>query len=140
MRYIFASPAGRSSRRGTAALEFALIAPLLLMLTLGVVLYAGWFWTAQSVQVLASEGARAAVAGLDDAERDQLARAVIARQADQAIGVDPARLDVRVSSDAEAVTVRVDYDASAHPLRTIPLVPPPPASIKRSALVRVGGY
>lgn len=131
----------RDRRRGSAAVEFALIAPFLLALLMGVLLYGGWFWLAHSVQALAAEGARAAVAGLDEAERRTLAAGAVAQQAPFVAGFDPARATVVVSSDQNAVTVRVVYDAADHPLRALPgLIPPPPAVIERSAVVRVGGY
>lgn len=64
-------------RRGVAAIEFAIIAPMLILLLFAMVMYGGWFWMAHSVQSLASEGARAAVAGLDPVEREQLARSFV---------------------------------------------------------------
>lgn len=58
-----------SCRRGGAAVEFAILAPVLLALVSGGVFYSRWFTVASQTQNLASDGARAAVAGLDDAER-----------------------------------------------------------------------
>uniref|UniRef100_UPI00289A9E19 TadE/TadG family type IV pilus assembly protein n=1 Tax=Brevundimonas sp. TaxID=1871086 RepID=UPI00289A9E19 len=54
----------RPSREGAAAVEFALVGPILILLLIGIVVYGGWFLTAQTVQAVASEGARAAVGGL----------------------------------------------------------------------------
>ena len=52
--------AGRSlSRRGIAALEFALVAPLFLVLVFGIVVYGIYFATWIVVTEAASEGARA---------------------------------------------------------------------------------
>ena len=64
----------KTAREGAAAVEFALVGPILVFLLIGIVVYGGWFLMAQSVQALASEGARAAVGGLDSAERESLAR------------------------------------------------------------------
>ena len=58
-----------SCKRGGAAVEFAILAPVLLALVAGGVFYSRWFTVASQTQNLASDGARAAVAGLDDAER-----------------------------------------------------------------------
>lgn len=56
-------------RRGSAAVEFAILAPVLLALVAGGVFYSRWFTVAAQTQNLASDGARAAVAGIDDNER-----------------------------------------------------------------------
>lgn len=53
--------ARRRGREGVAAVEFALVGPILVLLLIGIVVYGGWFLMAQSVQALASEGARAAI-------------------------------------------------------------------------------
>jgi Flp pilus assembly protein TadG len=130
-----------AQRRGSAAIEFALVGPMLIVLLAGMVVYGGWFWLAQSVQSLATEGARAAVGGLDAVEREQLARAFVVAEADGAAGLDPALVTVSVSSDSEAIRVRVAYDARDNPVMLLagPL-PKPPTLIERSATVRIGGY
>lgn len=126
---------------GTAALEFALVSPLFLFLIIGIVVYGSWLWMAQGVQSLASEGARAAVAGLDPGERDELARDAVDDGLAGAGMLDPALTRVAVSSDARLIRVVVSYDAASHPLMAMAtLVPPPPAHIERSAVVRIGGY
>lgn len=128
-------------RQGSAAIEFALVGPLMILLLSGMVVYGGWFWLAQSVQSLASESARAAVGGMDDAERRQLAMAFVARQAAQGSGLAPSLITTTVVSDAESVRVRIAYDAHAHPILLLagPL-PKPPTLIERSAVIRTGGY
>lgn len=132
----------RASRReGSAAVEFALVGPILILLLAGLVVYGGWCWMAQSVQSMASEGARAAVGGLDAAEREQLARTFIATQAQAGAGLDPSRAVVTVQSDIEAIRVRVAYDVSDEPVMALAgLLPAPPGVIERTAVVRIGGY
>jgi hypothetical protein len=107
------------------------------------VVYGGWFWLAQSVQSLATEGARAAVGGLDAVEREQLARAfVVADQAGGAAGLDPALVTVtRLQRLQRPSGSRVAYDARDNPVMLLagPL-PKPPTLIERSATVRIGGY
>jgi Flp pilus assembly protein TadG len=51
----------KSDRGGSAAVEFALIGPILIAVLLAAVVYGGWFLMAQSVQSLASEAARASI-------------------------------------------------------------------------------
>ena len=132
---------GQRSRAGAAAVEFALIAPLFIALILGAVVYGGWFWLSQSVQSLATEGARAALGGLDAAEQRALAEGFVSRHGAPQAGLDPRLTTVVFAAEAEALTVTVAYDASQHPLLLLagPL-PRPPSMIRRSAVVRIGGY
>ena len=132
---------GLRNDSGTAAIEFALIGPLLILLLAGIVVYGGWLWTAQSVQGLAAETARAALGGLDDEEREDLAREFVQLAAADTIGIDPGKMGVGVISDANAVRVTLSYDASNHPMMALAgLVPTPSPIIQRSAVVRTGGY
>lgn len=55
------------------AVEFALVAPLFLLLVFGTMIFALYFATFVAVIHGASEGARASVAGLSDAERAEMA-------------------------------------------------------------------
>lgn len=128
-------------RQGSAAIEFALVGPLFVMLLAGMVVYGGWFWLAQSVQSLATESARAAVGGLDDTERRELATAFVGREARRGAGLDPALITTTVTSTADSVRVHIAYDAHAHPIVLLagPL-PKPPMLIQRDAVVRTGGY
>lgn len=72
---------------------------------MGMVVYGGWFWLAQSVQSLASESARAAIGGLDAAERASLDRGFVAAS-DGGSALDLTRTAVVLESDAEAIRVR----------------------------------
>lgn len=130
----------RRDRRGVAAIEFAIVAPLLIMMMFGMIMYGSWFWMAHSVQSMASEGARAAIAGLDPAEREQLARAFVGLQVGD-LGLDSAKAAVEVESTPNVIRVDIAYDASDHPLMALSgLVPSPPKVIRRTAVVRLGGY
>lgn len=132
---------GWKDERGSAAVEFALVGPLLILLLIGMIVYGGWFWLAQSVQSLASEAARASIAGLDGAERTQLAQTYVSRHADALAGLDPARASLTVQSDADSIQVRILYDAHDHPVMSLAgLIPAPPSTIERTAVVRIGGY
>ena len=130
----------RRDRRGVAAIEFAIVAPLLIMMMFGMIMYGSWFWMAHSVQSMASEGARAAIAGLDPAEREQLARAFVGLQVGD-LGPDGAKAAVEVESTPTVIRVDIAYDASDHPLMALSgLIPSPPKVIRRTAVVRLGGY
>lgn len=127
-------------RRGVAAIEFAIVAPLLIMMMFGMIMYGSWFWMAHSVQSMASESARAAIAGLDPTEREQLARAFVGVQVSD-LGLNAAKAAVAVESTPTVIRVNIAYDASDHPLMALSgLIPSPPKIIRRTAVVRLGGY
>lgn len=127
-------------QRGVAAIEFAIVAPALILMMLAMIMYGSWFWMAHSVQAMASEGARAAIAGLDPAEREQLARAFVAAQVGD-LGLDAAKAAIAVESSPTAIRVDIAYDAGGHPLMALSgLIPSPPKTIRRTAVVRLGGY
>lgn len=131
---------GRSRREGVAAIEFAMVAPLFIVMMLAIAVYGGWFWMAHSVQALAAEGARAAIAGLDANERGQLARTTVNSQARE-LGLDPALASTQVINNAGAMEISVTYDATDHPLMGLAvMVPKPPALIVRTAIVRLEDY
>lgn len=138
---IFPFQSSRSDRQGSAAIEFALVGPLMILMLVGMVVYGGWMWLAQSVQTLATESARAAVAGLDTAERISLAQAFVAAEAETGAGLPRDHLTVTVDSDEQAIRVHIAFDASDHWVMTMSgLLPPPPAVIRRTAIVRTGGF
>lgn len=140
MRRCSSLPPPSRDRRGVAAIEFAMVASLLILMMIGIVVYGGWFWMAHSVQSLASEGARAAIAGLDPAERATLARGFVSAQVGD-LGLRADRASVEVESTASVIRVNVVYDASDHPLMALAaIVPAPPPTIRRTAVVRLGGY
>lgn len=131
----------RNDRQGSAAVEFALVGPILIAILLAAVVYGGWFLMAQSIQALAAEGARAAVGGLDAAERDQLARAEVAASARDMGALDPARITVRTDGEGGTFRIVVAYDIRDHPVMLLGgMLPRPPEVIERSAAIRTGGH
>lgn len=138
---VYSHANGKRRREGSAAIEFALVGPLLIMMLVGMVVYGGWMWLAQSVQTLATESARAAVGGLSAAERVSLAQAFVAAEAEDGAGLARDHLTVTVDSDAAAIRVRIAFDARDHPIMMMSgLLPAPPSIIRRTAIVRTGGY
>jgi Flp pilus assembly protein TadG len=134
----------RADLLGAIAVEFAFIAPILLLLLVGIIGYGYTLSVYNGVQQLAAEAARASVAGLDDAERDRLARAFVARSVESYAFLDPSRLTVRtVALGAPApsfeVTVAYDYsDTIFNRLGAIVALPMP--VVERRAVVQRGGY
>ncbi|WFE77027.1 TadE/TadG family type IV pilus assembly protein [Roseinatronobacter sp. S2] len=64
----------RAGEKGAVAVEFALIAPLLIALVFGTISFGYLFGVSHSVQQLAAEAARVSVKGLEDDEREELAK------------------------------------------------------------------
>ena len=64
----------RHETRAVAALEFAMVAPVLLLMVLGMMCFGFYYTYLHELQELASSAARASVAGLSQSERDTLAR------------------------------------------------------------------
>lgn len=125
---------------GSAAVEFALIGPVLILMLMGIFTYGGYFLTAQTVQQFANDAARAAIAGLDDDERlaiaEQSLRAALSTQSH--MRGDLAGIDVR--RDGEVLAVDVTYDASEEIYWAVQtLVPTPSPIIRRTAAIRLGG-
>ena len=102
----------RSSQSGAVAVEFMLIAPLLLALMFGTVTVGYFMALSHSVQQLASGAARASVARLDAAERQSLAEAYLAQSGTRypllvAENVQP---DIAVESGTNpAITIDIVY-------------------------------
>ena len=122
-----------SCRRGGAAVEFAILAPALLSLVAGGVFYSRWFTVASQTQNLASDGARAAVAGLDDAERDAIVANLMTSAAVRVPLEQGSTRSWRVWRDGDLYAVSVtttlpDYDLSR-------LIPRPDRHVTREAVV-----
>lgn len=133
-----------AAERAAAAVEFALILPIFLALLFGIVVFGGYFAVIHSVQQIAAEAARAAIAGLSNAERTALATSNMTVNAPAYPLLAPARLKlVSAATDASGntFTVTVSYDASDMFIFSLPAIVPVPSSlIVRSAAIQRGGY
>lgn len=128
------------SDRGASAVEFALVAPLFLLILLGILAYGGYFWRAHALQQVANDAARAAIAGLTAPERASIARATVQSEIGRLGGIEPARAAVTVSEEEDAILVTLAYDARQDVFFQLPLVPMPAPVISRIAAVRLGGF
>jgi Flp pilus assembly protein TadG len=130
-------------KRGTSAVEFAFLAPLFLLILLGMVAYGIYFGAAHSVQQLAADAARTAVAGIDSTDRQNLVSAFISRNAAGYAFVDPDKLVVEArdsSADGTQFVVSVSYDARNLPIwDLLPDLPMPEVIIARRSTIRIGG-
>lgn len=132
-----------ADRTATAAVEFAIVAPLFVMLMLGMIAYGIYFGASHSIQQIAADAARTAVAGLDQAERQALVAGFISRNADGYAFVDIAKLSVEArdrSRDGNQFEVEVSYDARNLPIwNLLSGLPMPGTTISRSSTIRIGG-
>lgn len=131
-------------RSGVAAIEFAIVGPLFFIVLLGALIFAIYFGTVHSVQQLAAEAARATVQGLSETERAELAKTQVASIVGSYPLIDPSYLTVNAATsatDANLFNVSISYDASRSIVFAFEgLIPMPPKTIARSAVVRRGGY
>lgn len=142
-----AGPAKRffssGSESGASAVEFALIAPVFLLLVFGALAYGLYFGAAHAVQQLAADAARAAVAGVSAPERRSLAEGYIAKNGGAYLLLDPARLTVAAQpsgADPDQFVVALAYDAGALPIWNLnPPLPLPSPIIRFASTIRNGG-
>lgn len=130
---------------GLAAVEFILIAPLFLAILFGMFIYGVSFGAWLAVRHAAAEGARAAVAGLNETERKTLGEAAV-----DAIfaGFDPVFKPSLMQREAQVVPgnnrlfeVTVTYDLTGYDLAKYSnLLPLPPTRISATSIVPNGGY
>ncbi|MBN9458559.1 MAG: pilus assembly protein [Bosea sp.] len=129
---------------GTSAIEFAFVAPVLLLLLFGIMGYGYVFGIYHSVQQIAAEAARSSVAGLSDAERAQIARDYVAANAGAYAFIDPSKVRVRTQQTGpqqQSFEVAVSYDMTGSlydELSRLAALPQP--LIERRAVVQRGGY
>jgi Flp pilus assembly protein TadG len=127
--------------RGTAAVELALVFPLLATILFGIISYGGYFWTAHNLQQLANDSARAALAGLDADERAQLAGAAFNEEIGAYQELKPTAAKLAVTDAGDVIGVSITYDASTSPFWAFRAwLPMPSAIVVRAAVVREGGY
>jgi Flp pilus assembly protein TadG len=131
-------------RKGTSAIEFAIVLPVFVMLLFGIISYGAYLTVVHSVQQLAAEATRAGVAGLSDSERTSLANSNIAANVASYPLISAKKLTITsAATDAATSTfsVTLNYDASGMVVFTLPsFVPSPPTTVVRSAAIQRGGY
>jgi Flp pilus assembly protein TadG len=126
---------------GVVAVEFAFLAPMLIFILMGITGYGGYFWMSHSVQQMANDAARAAIPGLNAAERATLAKAAVDKSAGDYAQLTPSKVSTQVIDANGRLTVRVSYDAAqSFAFVARGLAPMPSDQIRRQASVQLGGY
>jgi Flp pilus assembly protein TadG len=126
---------------GAAAVELALVFPLLITILFGIISYGGYFWTAHELQQLANDSARAAMAGLDADERQALASGAFQEEIADYANLQPGSARLSLVEQGATLDLTITYDASTSPFWAFRAWLPMPSSIVvRSAVVRQGGY
>lgn len=129
-------------RRGTSAVEFALVAPIFLTLVFGIVAFGAVISLDNGLQQIVAEAARASVAGLNDAERAQLAQGSVTSNVASYAFIDPTKMTLTFDDPSPtSFRVSVKYDMSKlfayHLLTSLPL---PSPVVTRQAVVQRGGF
>lgn|GEM_PF-1951648 len=130
----------RGDRRGAAIIELALVMPILMMFLFGILSGGSWLAMSHVVQESANQGARAALAGINPAERASLGSEAVLRTLSRSYGIRRDDVTVRVDDDGQSLTVRVAYDGSANPLLNLPILPAATTTIERQASVVLAGF
>jgi Flp pilus assembly protein TadG len=131
-------------RSGVAALEFAMIAPVFLLMLLAMIAMGFFIMLQHEVQELASSAARSSVAGLNQAERNTLAQAFVTNYLAQSALLVAADVNVQTATTG---TPPVDYQVSvSYSLANTPLpflssvIGMNFNTINSTAIVEFGGY
>jgi Flp pilus assembly protein TadG len=129
-------------RTGTAALEFALVAPLFFLTIFTMIGYGIYLSASHAIQQISADAARTAVAGLSENERKTLASGFIETAALDYAFINRSKLTVRVEDDISNLnqfTVTISYDASELPIWKLFSFALPEEKIERYSTIRLGG-
>ena len=129
--------------RATSAIEFAILAPVFLLMLAGMMAYGIYFGAANSIQQIAADAARTAIAGLDEGERDNLVERYLNLNAEDYLFIERDRLSFSIGDkpdDPSQYRVTIRYDASDLPIWNLYLpLPLPNPVIAYTSTIRRGG-
>lgn len=114
---------------GSAAVEFAIIAPVFILMLVGMLAFGIYLSATHSIRQLSADAARASIPGLTEEERKQLATAFVAQSAHRYAFIDPEYLVVTVKDDEEhenRFDVELRYDSSELPIWSLAAITPLP--------------
>lgn len=105
----------RSDRRGSNAVEFAILAPVVCLIFIGILYYGVYLGIANSLQQISADTGRYAMVGKDAAERNALAGRWISDTAKNYPLIVPSRLTYRTVENGTTMMVALTYDLSYLP-------------------------
>jgi Flp pilus assembly protein TadG len=132
----------RNCSSGAAAVEFAIISPVFILVLLTLIAYGIYLSAAHSVQQIAANAARTAVAGVTAAERVQLVNTYITTSTLNDPILNRAKFTVSVTPDPgnpNQFVVSLVYDAQDLPIWNLYSFAMPSKTITRTATIRMGG-
>jgi hypothetical protein len=133
--------AGFGQRRdGASALEFAILAPVALLILIGMIAYGLIFSTHLSLQHLLAETGRATIPGLGQQERQSLARLHFDGSLDAYPLLDPTAARLEIHDDGRYTEVLITYSLDGHPAYAFEgLLPLPASPYVYRQVIRNGG-
>ncbi len=144
MERIFQRRSFMLDKRGTAAIEFAIVLPVFFAILFGIIAYGSYLSVVHGVQQLTAEAARASVGGLTDAERASIALTSINTNVSSYLFLSAPQLTLSSAAtdpSTSTFSVTVKYDASNMFVFNLPtIVPMPSPIIIRTASIQRGGY
>lgn len=133
----------KADRSAATAVEFTILAPLFLFLIMGMISFGIYLAASHSLQQLAADATRTAIAGVNSAERRSLAGLFIERNADAYPFIERVHLAFDIAEDPlnpNQFTVTLRYDAHSLPVwAAMKGLPLPPAEMRRISTIRMGG-
>jgi len=131
-------------QRGSSAVEFAMVVPVLLTVLFGISEYGVYLGAANNVTELAADAARASVAGITDAERSAIALQTIRLTAGSYPLLGTGKLTAEagvVPEDPTEFRVVASFDAAVMSSWGLAgILPSLPHMIVRAATIKRGGY
>jgi len=128
---------------GGAAVEFAILAPVYILMLAGMLAYGLYFGAAHSLQQLAADAARVSIAGLDSTERNSLVGTYLDRHTSDYMLLDRDNLTYSIGdnpSDPTQYRIVLRYDAVELPIWNLyPPLPMPSRFMVYGATIRLGG-
>ncbi|WP_244465910.1 TadE/TadG family type IV pilus assembly protein [Devosia soli] len=128
---------------GGAAIEFAILSPVYMLMLAGMVAYGLYFGAAHSLQQLAADAARIAISGLDENERNVLVGRYLDLHAHEYLLIDRQHLTYAIGDDPVDPTqyrVLLRYDTIELPIWNLyPPLPTPGRYLSHGATIREGG-